>query len=86
MRLDKIYTRVGDKGKTLLANGRKVVKYDLRIHAYGHVDELNSSVGLTRDFISELGRPCFTELVHRLAVVQNELLILVVSWQLLLSR
>ena len=43
----KIYTKTGDKGSTLLANGRKVKKNDLRVNVYGSVDELNSIIGLT---------------------------------------
>jgi len=45
----KIYTKTGDKGKTSLFGGKRVPKYDLRIEAYGTVDELNSYVGLVRD-------------------------------------
>lgn len=46
MRLTKIYTRTGDKGKTRLANGEEVSKDSLRVSAYGDVDELNSTIGL----------------------------------------
>jgi cob(I)alamin adenosyltransferase len=45
----KIYTKTGDKGKTSLFGGTRVPKYDLRIEAYGTVDELNSYIGLIRD-------------------------------------
>jgi len=45
----KIYTKTGDKGKTSLIGGTKVSKSDLRIEAYGTVDELNSFIGLCRD-------------------------------------
>lgn len=45
----KIYTKTGDKGKTSLFGGTRVPKYNLRIEAYGTVDELNSYVGLIRD-------------------------------------
>jgi len=45
----KIYTKTGDKGKTSLFGGTRVSKYDLRIEAYGTVDELNSYIGLIRD-------------------------------------
>jgi cob(I)alamin adenosyltransferase len=43
-----IYTKTGDKGETSLANGERVSKTDVRIEAYGTVDELNSWVGLLR--------------------------------------
>jgi cob(I)alamin adenosyltransferase len=46
--LSRIYTRTGDKGDTALAGGQRVPKDDLRIEAYGTVDELNSFVGLAR--------------------------------------
>ena len=49
----KIYTRTGDKGSTSLIGGTKVLKSDLRIEAYGTVDELNSYVGLCRDLIKD---------------------------------
>ncbi|MFI5185564.1 MAG: cob(I)yrinic acid a,c-diamide adenosyltransferase [Chitinophagales bacterium] len=49
----KIYTKTGDKGTTSLIGGTKVLKSDLRIEAYGTVDELNSYVGLCRDLIRD---------------------------------
>ncbi len=49
MRLTRIYTRTGDKGSTRLADGSKIAKNDIRIEAYGNIDELNSFVGLLRD-------------------------------------
>lgn len=45
----KIYTKTGDKGKTSLFGGTRVPKYDLRIEAYGTIDELNAYIGLVRD-------------------------------------
>jgi cob(I)alamin adenosyltransferase len=48
MRITKVYTRVGDKGTTSLADGSAVSKDDLRLETYGTVDELNSFVGLCR--------------------------------------
>lgn len=46
----KVYTKTGDKGKTSLFGGKRVLKNDLQIDAYGTVDELNSWIGLLRDF------------------------------------
>ena len=43
-----IYTKTGDKGGTSLASGARVAKTDVRIEAYGTVDELNSWIGLLR--------------------------------------
>lgn len=45
----KIYTKTGDDGTTGLYGGTRVPKYNLRIEAYGTVDELNSYIGLVRD-------------------------------------
>ncbi|OGH05171.1 MAG: ATP:cob(I)alamin adenosyltransferase [Candidatus Levybacteria bacterium RBG_16_35_11] len=42
-----IYTRAGDKGKTILKDGKKVSKSHIRLEAYGTVDELNSSLGIS---------------------------------------
>lgn len=48
VRLTKIYTRGGDKGETSLGSGTRVPKYDLRVEAYGTVDEVNATIGLAR--------------------------------------
>ncbi len=47
----KIYTKTGDAGQTGLFSGTRITKYDLRLHAYGTLDELNSHLGLLRDQI-----------------------------------
>lgn len=47
----KIYTKTGDLGDTALVSGRRISKADLRIDAYGTVDELNSWMGLLADEI-----------------------------------
>lgn len=49
----KIYTKTGDKGTTGLFGGKRVPKNDLRIEAYGTVDELNVHVGLVRDALTD---------------------------------
>lgn len=46
--LNRIYTRTGDAGATRLANGAQVAKTDLRVEAYGSVDETNACLGLAR--------------------------------------
>jgi len=46
----KVYTKTGDKGKTSLIGGEKVYKDGAQIEAYGTVDELNSYLGLVRDY------------------------------------
>jgi cob(I)alamin adenosyltransferase len=45
----KIYTKTGDKGKTSLIGGTKVLKSHLRINSYGTIDELNAHIGLLND-------------------------------------
>jgi len=46
--LNRIYTRTGDDGTTALGTGARRKKYDLRVEAYGTVDELNAVIGLVR--------------------------------------
>jgi cob(I)alamin adenosyltransferase len=46
--LTKIYTRGGDKGETSLVGGVRLPKHDVRIAAYGTVDEVNAAVGMAR--------------------------------------
>ncbi|MAP49731.1 MAG: ATP:cob(I)alamin adenosyltransferase [Oceanicaulis sp.] len=46
VRLTKIYTRTGDKGRTRLGDMSETDKHDLRVEAYGAVDELNAALGL----------------------------------------
>jgi cob(I)alamin adenosyltransferase len=46
--LNKIYTRTGDDGSTALGSGGRRKKYDLRIAAYGTVDETNAAIGIAR--------------------------------------
>ncbi len=48
VKLDKIYTRGGDKGETSLGIGARVAKHDLRVAAYGTTDEANAAIGLAR--------------------------------------
>jgi cob(I)alamin adenosyltransferase len=46
--LNRIYTRTGDDGTTALGNGERRPKYDLRVAAYGTVDEVNAAIGMAR--------------------------------------
>ncbi|MGO4736412.1 cob(I)yrinic acid a,c-diamide adenosyltransferase [Bosea sp. 2KB_26] len=48
VKLNRIYTRTGDNGTTGLATGPRRPKYDLRVAAYGTVDETNACIGLAR--------------------------------------
>lgn len=68
VQLTRIYTRGGDKGKTSLGTGQRVEKHDLRVAAYGSVDEANAVVGLVRLHTAE--EP---EADGMLARIQNDL-------------
>ena len=46
--LNRIYTKTGDKGETALGDGSRRPKHDLRVSAYGTVDEANCAVGMAR--------------------------------------
>jgi cob(I)alamin adenosyltransferase len=67
VKLNKIYTRSGDKGTTVLVTGERVEKHHLRIAAYGTVDEANSAVGMARvtatgkldDMLARIQNDCF---------------------------
>ena len=48
VKLNKIYTRTGDDGTTGLGSGERRRKSDLRVEAYGTVDEANAAIGLAR--------------------------------------
>lgn len=67
MRITKVYTRTGDKGTTGLVDGSRVSKADLRVDAYGDVDELNSLIGLVRVKLLD------EELDEVMEVIQNNL-------------
>lgn len=71
----KIYTKTGDKGETGLIGSRRVPKDDIRIEAYGTVDELNSCLGVALSFIpvSKIPLKAKTQVQSSLKKVQNEL-------------
>jgi cob(I)alamin adenosyltransferase len=66
--LNKIYTRTGDDGTTALGSGGRRKKYDLRIAAYGTVDEVNAALGVVR-----LHTGADAALDAALARIQNDL-------------
>jgi len=65
--LNRIYTRTGDQGTTALATGERRPKHDLRIEAFGTVDETNSCLGLARLHTAGL------EIDDMLGRIQNDL-------------
>ena len=66
--LNKIYTRTGDDGSTALGSGERRKKYDLRVAAYGTIDEANAAIGVARLHTSH-----DAELDAALARIQNDL-------------
>ena len=66
--LNKIYTRTGDDGTTALGSGERRKKYDLRVAAYGSLDETNAAIGVAR-----LHTVHDAELDAALARIQNDL-------------
>ncbi|GAB4547190.1 MAG: cob(I)yrinic acid a,c-diamide adenosyltransferase [Phycisphaerales bacterium] len=73
VKLTKIYTRTGDDGETGLGDGTRVRKHDLRVVAYGEVDEANAVIGMV---LVELDREKSDGLEHiagELSLIQNDL-------------
>jgi len=70
----KIYTKKGDEGKTGLIGGTRVSKHALRIDSYGTVDELNSFIGVIRDYdINETYKKQLIEIQDRLFTIGSSL-------------
>jgi cob(I)alamin adenosyltransferase len=69
VKLDRIYTRGGDKGATSLATGARRRKDDIRVEAYGAVDETNAAIGVARLAI-EAGDASLDAMLAR---IQNDL-------------
>lgn len=68
VKLTKIYTRGGDGGETSLGDGARVKKHDLRVAAYGAIDEANAAIGVARQHTMNV-----SDLDTILARLQNEL-------------
>jgi cob(I)alamin adenosyltransferase len=66
--LNRIYTRTGDDGTTALGSGERRPKYDLRIEAYGTVDETNAAIGIVRLHLAQS-----PEIDAMLGLIQNDL-------------
>ena len=68
--LNKIYTKTGDDGTTALGSGERRRKYNLRVAAYGTVDETNAAIGIARLYTGDDGLP---ELDAMLGRIQNDM-------------
>lgn len=70
----KLYTKTGDKGQTGLIGGTRVLKNDIRIEAYGTVDELNSFIGLlTTNSIPEIDKAFLRTIQNSLFTIGSSL-------------
>jgi len=66
----KIYTRTGDDGTTGLIGGSRVKKHDIRLEAYGTVDELNSFIGVVRSLQTDAHADSVLEKIqHKLFII-----------------
>jgi cob(I)alamin adenosyltransferase len=71
MRIDRVYTRGGDRGETSLIGGERVSKASGRLDGYGTVDELNATLGLVSEALgASAAGPHLVPIIRR---VQNEL-------------
>ncbi|WP_193334441.1 cob(I)yrinic acid a,c-diamide adenosyltransferase [Devosia beringensis] len=68
VKLNRIYTKTGDDGSTGLVRGPRRPKYDLRVEAYGTVDEANAAIGMAR--LHSAAQPKIDNLLSR---IQNDL-------------
>ena len=80
MKITRVYTRTGDKGETSLVGGVRIKKSDIRLEAYGTVDELSAQLGMLvsmigegeeRDFIIRVQNNLFNVCTH-LATDQSQ--------------
>ena len=71
--LTRIYTRTGDAGTTALGNGERRAKFDLRIAAYGTVDETNAAIGMARLATAQAPPAGDAKLDAMLGAIQNDL-------------
>ena len=69
-RINKVYTKFGDAGNTMLVGGEVVPKDSIRVESYGDIDELNSCIGLV--LTGEISKPC-SKILNK---IQNDLFIL----------
>ena len=73
IRINKVYTRSGDSGKTSLADGEIRFKDDDRIESYGAIDELNAHLGCCNELLEANKNKQFLSVQDKIIDIQNEL-------------
>ena len=75
MRITRVYTRTGDNGSTRLVGGQSILKDDIRIEAFGTIDELNCAIGHARHWVQVESKTisALQPLDEVLARIQNDL-------------
>jgi len=74
IRISKVYTKKGDDGSTYLIGGEQVSKNDVRVIAYGEIDELNVCMGLCANQLkTHSDSKEINYCIERLGSIQNEL-------------
>lgn len=73
LKLNRIYTRGGDQGKTSLACGQRVSKSDIQVELYGTTDELNSFIGLLRTTCQDLPKEAAEISEEHLQLIQQQI-------------
>ena len=71
--INKVYTRKGDKGYTMLVGGEKVKKNSNRINGFGEIDELNVLIGACAIFLNETDKEFKKQIFNIIITIQNDL-------------
>ena len=81
-----IYTKTGDKGDTSLVGGARVRKNDIRVEAYGTVDELNAQISLLGEYIKPISVAIYEDLKYVQRVLFDIQTLLATEDEVLCSR
>ncbi|MDR0937822.1 MAG: cob(I)yrinic acid a,c-diamide adenosyltransferase [Mediterranea sp.] len=73
MKKSLVYTKTGDRGTTSLVGGTRVLKTNIRLHAYGTVDELNAYMGLLATYLHEADLSFVLFVQHKLFTIGSNL-------------
>ncbi len=72
--MTKVYTKTGDRGTTSLIGGERVSKCDVRVEAYGTVDELTAFLALLADNMRETGGEAMQHYIHSIEKINSTLM------------